>query len=446
MSYGELESALFSRIVSLASNATTESLSVVAAQTVEHITSSSLSKPGSQSIIAATGLISKILSFNPNLSPDSLEGRQTSNLLANSLSNIALSQSPDAPRLTRELLVGVSGGMVSGESAASITTPAFNASGQVIDSTTETRALNASGGQVQVVVPTLSLDARLIIVSWRSGLPFYTQNQTQTQDEKLVSMVHDVTLSNVETARVVVPLAVPQGETVRVEIPISDPSFSYSDLLNLYDLACVWWDDREGIKAWSSEGCYLDSIGTSSNNRAACVCTHLTEFAIMQRAKKSQQSYNPSPVLMWTYTVGAAVSASLFVFASGQAGRLVAVGQFKEWVAIAHCLMALQCLSRAMSDLMFSGQIQGYSLQNAPDGVVVIVASLPYTFSFWVASTLAFQWMAAAFNSKLRMDPFKPYKMFYYAANIAAVVVIWVLIGTVHTPFVTKAVACSKEL
>ncbi|GAB5362984.1 hypothetical protein AAMO2058_000845200 [Amorphochlora amoebiformis] len=423
ISYATFATEIYSKVVRLTRNGTTQSLTSLAAQILSKITSSPLTQSGIVTTKLATAkLISKIISLNPDLSPDSTQGRQTSTFLAESLSDIALQHSKDAPSLARDLLVGVSEGMVSGEAATIISTHAFNASAQVVESTNRNGlTLNTTGSEVRIAVPKLDIDARLLVLSWEEGLPVYAQNQT-SQDERLISTVYDVTLSSTDDVNAVVPVPIPSGETIRVEIPISSPDSNLD--LQANSLTCAWWDDRIGH--WSSEGCKLDIQGSSSR-RASCVCTHLTEFAVMHNAKASK-NYAPSAVLKWSYTAGASVSITLFFCSGIQFLRLLVVRKHKEWIGVIHAIIALHSISRAASDVMFSGQVREFSLIGAPDVVVVLVACLPYSFGFWVSSMVAFQWISTAYNSRLTIDPFRKYKIWYYSANIGAILVVWMLI------------------
>ncbi|GAB5367364.1 hypothetical protein AAMO2058_001224000 [Amorphochlora amoebiformis] len=407
--YSSYESSLFSQLISLLqpfSNSTAYTSQT--AETLYALAASPLttkSTAGSQS-----ALVSNLLALSPELSPTSTIGFRSSSNIADALSSLALAQDPKADDLTRSLLLGVSRDMIPGEVPAVLITSAFEAHVQALEAVSKT-STTSSG--VNVTVPsglaTTGSDTRLMIVSWKPGLPAGTPKVSNQAGESLASDVEDVTLTDSNGNNIVLP----EKETIRIAIPLKEGETTDADM------RCVYIQSSDST--WSEDGCYLDVQGSS----VACVCTHLTEFAVMRRAKKNQ--WLPDS-LRWSYICGSCMAWVLAICAAVQAVRMGKVKAHRGWIAIAHYLLTFQGLFRGLSSLMYSGIIEKFSLARSHAAVVVTVTALPYTFSFWTASLIAFQWMATAFNPRLRTNNFHANRYKYYISNALIVVIMWVFI------------------
>ncbi|GAB5371134.1 hypothetical protein AAMO2058_001553500, partial [Amorphochlora amoebiformis] len=405
-SYQSYESNLFSKLIFLLETPSNSSAyTSQTAQTLKALTASPLTT--NTTVTSQSALVSNLLALNPHLSPTSTTGVRTSSVIASALSSLALARDPRADDLTRELLVGVSTDMIPGEDPAVLTTSAFDAHVQALVATSE--ANTASSG-VNVTVPSgvaaNRTDARLLIVSWEPGLPVDAPMADNQAGESLASNVEDVTLTDSNGNNI----AIPDGESIRIAIPLKEGEEASGDM------RCVYIQRSEGT--WSEDGCSLEVEGRG----VACVCTHLTEFAVMRRTKNGQ----PLPEsLRMTYVCGAAVAWMIAMVAGIQGYRLWAIKAHRGWVAIVHYLLTFQGLSRGLSSLMYSGVLLHFNLNNSHGALVVVVSALPYTFSFWTASLIAFQWMASAFNPRLRTNNFHENRVKYYVSNLVVVFIMW---------------------
>eukprot|EP00954_Amorphochlora_amoebiformis_P004065 315376-Amorphochlora_amoeboformis.AAC.1 len=271
-SYPSYESNLFSKLITLLEPPSNSSAYTSQfAQTLKALTASPLTT--NTTTTSQSALVSNLLAINIDLSPTSTTGSRTSSLIASALASLALARDTSADDLTRELLVGVSNDMIPGEDPAVLTTSAFDAHVQAL--LTSSKDNTASSG-VNVTVPSgvaaNHSDARLLIVSWEPGLPVDTPIADTDAGESLVSNVEDVTLidSNGNNIRI------PDGESIRIAIPLKDGEDASGDM------QCVFIQRSE--ETWSEDGCSLEVEGRD----VACVCTHLTEFAVMRRAKNGQ--------------------------------------------------------------------------------------------------------------------------------------------------------------
>eukprot|EP00954_Amorphochlora_amoebiformis_P029891 1393785-Amorphochlora_amoeboformis.AAC.1 len=294
------------------------------AQTIKALTASTLTT--NTTVASQSALVSNLLALNPDLSSTSTTGSRTSSLIASALSSLALAQDPRAGDLTRELLVGVSTDMIPGEDPAVLTTSAFDAHVQAL--VTTSRASTTSSG-VNVTVPrgvaANRSDARLLIVSWEPGLPVNTPMADNQAGESLASNVEDVTLTDSNGNSI----AIPHGESIRIAIPLKGGEEASGDM------QCVYIQRSEGT--WSEDGCSLEVEGRG----VACVCTHLTEFAVMRRAKNGQVLPES---LRLTYLCGAVVAWMIALAAGVQSYRLWMKKAHRGWIAIAHYLLACQGL------------------------------------------------------------------------------------------------------
>eukprot|EP00954_Amorphochlora_amoebiformis_P004944 388833-Amorphochlora_amoeboformis.AAC.1 len=323
-SYSSYESSLFSHLISLLqifSNSTAYTSQT--AQTIHALTASPLTAANSTSG-SQRALISNLLALSPDLSPTSPIGSRSSSHIAAALSSLALARNPSAEDLTRRLLVGVSRDMIPGEFPAEFTTSAFDAHVQALEEASKTTTASSS---VNVTVPgnlaTNGSDARLLIVSWKPGLPVGAPKVSNQAGESLASDINDVTLTDPNGNNI----GIPEGETIRISIALNEGATAEEDM------ECVYIQSSDGT--WSRDGCYLDVQGST----VACVCTHLTEFAVMRRAKKFQELPES---LRWSYICGACASWMIAVCATVQAIRMGRVRATRGWISIAHYLLILQ--------------------------------------------------------------------------------------------------------
>ncbi|GAB5367361.1 hypothetical protein AAMO2058_001223700 [Amorphochlora amoebiformis] len=406
--YSTYKSALFIHLISSLQPCSSRAYTSPTAQSLYALASSPLTtnaNAGSQS-----ALVANFLGLWPELSTSSISGSRTSALIADALSFLALARDKSAGDLTRKLLVGVSRDMIPGEIAAELTTLAFDAHVQALALETASERATVSSG-VNVTVPSglaaNASDVRLLVVSWKPGLP--ADAPKVQEGESLVSDVEDVTLTNSNGNNIIIP----EGENIRIAISLKEGETTDGDL------RCVYIENSGS--RWSEDGCYLDVQGSS----VVCVCTHLTEFAVMRRTKDGQRLPER---LRWSYLCGAGIAWMIAVCALVQGVRLWIAKAHRGWIALAHYLLMCQGLFRALSSVMYSGIVVGFRVQHSHAAAVVVVTALPYTFSFWTASVIAFQWMASAFNSKLKTDNFHGNRFKYYISNVVVVVIIWVFI------------------
>jgi len=405
-SYPSYESNLFSKLISLLQPPSNSSAyASQTAHTIKILTASPLTT--NTTVTSQSALVSNLLARSIDLSPTSTTGSRTSSFIASALSFLALARDPRADELTRELLVGVSTDMIPGEDPAVLTTSAFDAHVQALV-TTPKASTTSSGVNVTVPIGVAAnhSDARLLIVSWEPGLPVDAPMANNQGGESLVSNVEDVTLTDSNGNNI----AIPDGESIRIAIPLKEGEDVNGDM------RCVYIQRSEGT--WSEDGCSLEVEGPG----VACVCTHLTEFAVMRQVKNGQRL--PESLRM-TYVCGAAVAWMIALTAGIQSYRLWSIKAHRGWIAIAHYLLTCQGLSRGLSSLMFSGVFRPLSLSNSNGALIVVVSALPYTFSFWTASLIAFQWMASAFNPRLRTNNFHENRTKYYVSNAVVVVIMW---------------------
>ena len=94
---------------------------------------------------------------------------------------------------------------------------------------------------------------------------------------------------------------------------------------------CVWWNYQKGN--WSTEGCYLESISVSSGSHndtglptatARCVCSHLTNFAVLVSVGGSSNTGSGS--------------ASLFSSGGGASGLAL------TWITVIGCCVSTSCM------------------------------------------------------------------------------------------------------
>eukprot|EP00954_Amorphochlora_amoebiformis_P022807 1355949-Amorphochlora_amoeboformis.AAC.1 len=344
------ESALFSHLLTLLQiSANSSAYAPQSAQALYLLATSPLALNSSTS--SQSSIISTLLLLSPDLSPTSPSGSRTSNFIAGALASVA-SSDPNADELARSLLLGVSADMIPGESPAALQTSAFDAHVQAVEASSSQATVSATSG-VTVTVPSgLSSDdsdARLMIVSWESGLPADAPKADGESGESLASGVEDVTLTDASGNLI----SIPEGETIRIEIPLKSGESSDSSL------ACVYIQESTGGGAWAEEGCSLDVQGES----VACVCTHLTEFAVMRRARSGQ---GMPEFLKWSYVAGAGVAWVIAIASAVQAGRLANIQKHRGWVGVVHYMLMGHGLGRGLSSLMLSGIASEFSLYNSP--------------------------------------------------------------------------------
>eukprot|EP00954_Amorphochlora_amoebiformis_P030469 1394729-Amorphochlora_amoeboformis.AAC.1 len=276
---------------------------------------------------AQTALLSHLLSLSPELSPISPFGSRTSSFIAGALASLASAAEPSATELTRKLLVGVSTDMIPWETPAVFETSAFDADVRVLPSASSVAATTSS---VNVTTPD-RLDsgasgARLLVVSWKPGLPADAPMPNSGEGDALASDVEDVTLTDA-TGKAI---PIPEEESIRIEIPLNHETAGTSD-----SLRCVYIEKANGAGEWSEDGCSIDIQGTS----AACVCTHLTEFAVMRRAKRGE---GMPESLRWSYVAGAVLAWGVGVIAFVQSMRIVRAGKYRGWVGMVHIFLVCQ--------------------------------------------------------------------------------------------------------
>jgi len=133
--------------------------------------------------------------------------------------------------------------------------------------------------------------------------------------------------------------------------------------------------------------------------------------------------------MMVSMLVWCVLAAGVLIFASRQSVVLIQARKHREWVSLVHYSIAAEMLFRIVSCLLLSGIMTDFSITTTQPFLVVCITSLPYTFSFWTSSLVAFQWLSTAYNSRLRINPFQENKFTYYIANGCTVVIVWTLLA-----------------
>mmetsp|Transcript_4682 Transcript_4682/g.9345 ORF Transcript_4682/g.9345 Transcript_4682/m.9345 type:complete len:489 (-) Transcript_4682:561-2027(-) len=215
-------------------------------------------------------------------------------------------------------------------------------------------------------------------------------------------------------------------------------------------LQCVFWEVL--TRTWSTAGCStelgLDRSTAAALPTATCVCSHLTEFAIMAQHQETSSEADSQPlttVLEIAYLTSVGVSGLMFGITFWRTLVLFKIRKHRTWVSFTHIMLSAQLVSRLLSSLLFSGIIEGVSLSESHDAVVVVVVALPYTFIFWTGSVTIFQWMSMYFKDT-EIDPFKETKIIYYSINTFLVFIVWILLAVLWILHVTYAALIGSAL
>eukprot|EP00466_Bigelowiella_natans_P010850 jgi/Bigna1/76303/fgenesh1_pg.40_\ len=230
------------------------------------------------------------------------------------------------------------------------------------------------------------------------------------------------------------------GQSVSIEFPLNDGSAAARE-----NAGCYFWDPA--ISRFSDEGCRLnwtraptnaaEAAAAHSSRNAVCVCSHLTEFAVVAYHRENRQSDSPDEKgepsrLGYVYVMSSVVYIVVGCFASYQVWRLYRAKKINlgEWRTLLHVAVIATSVLRVVSSLLLSGIAESFSAaDDVHPAFLLVLLAIPYSIIFWVFSYPAFQWLSVVHNNKLSKNPFQRVKIPYIIVNISGMALAWSLFG-----------------
>jgi hypothetical protein len=209
------------------------------------------------------------------------------------------------------------------------------------------------------------------------------------------------------------------------------------------DVECTFFDEE--TQQWSSDGCVVavDNVVQADGSRAVrCECTHLTEFAILLRAKNSQDATecNNAPASVFgsiVFLVFACLFSMLLVVGGRQTYLTVWDFRWKQKsMLIQHALLCVVCAFRIIICVIYY-ELQHASMRaNIEFRAVAAVSGLPYICMLWLFSLLVTNWAAIYFAARRNdlaglASAFKRVRPHFIRANVFATLLFFALFVTI---------------
>ena len=349
------------------------------------------------------------------------------------------------------LTTGLSGATTSG-SSLDLNQGAFNASSTRL--TTGSNATVQTSANVSVSVPASalqsangqSLDLRIISVgsTWSNCLYSTNQSNNNLNSSSIYSIV--LTTSNgtiVNTSNIEPPLTFTFPASYSASSADNDDTCQSDGQIHTTTPVCSWYDPVS--LEWSTSGCTLG--GTSSDGDVMCLCTHLTEFALLY-AESEYPCTTVSTSGSYGYLIVAVVYLICFVCAIAQLAHMSI--WTPSWSALffgtltvprptllllLHTLIALITICRCAAVLIDFAAI---TTSAAFGGIISL---LPYVGSTVVLSLTVLQWIiiyhhaAVKQNISTVVDPSLLIRLRYrlLLSNVSIAIIVCLLYAGIFT-------------
>jgi len=166
-------------------------------------------------------------------------------------------------------------------------------------------------------------------------------------------------------------------------------------------VSCQFWNPTE--RRFSSEGCKLKS---DDLNGTVCVCTHLTEFAIIKSQLNCEEV---SEVVTYAYVVLSGLYFVLLLIVARATQRLLRANNKYDIIKCACHLV--QTTTRIPLCLIISGILEGdFTVRRMPLPALFVLLAVPYCFVWGSYGMTVYQWAMINHHSrinKLVKDMFK---------------------------------------
>eukprot|EP00466_Bigelowiella_natans_P001010 jgi/Bigna1/75039/fgenesh1_pg.32_\ len=274
------------------------------------------------------------------------------------------------------------------------------------------------------------------MLSSLNSVNLYTRNASSGGGSTNNGSSNGVTRSSDERVTTFAP-----GQSVSIIIPLLDNSAAARE-----DAGCYFWDSS--LSKYSDEGCRLNwttgtattattTAATRDNHSAACVCSHLTEFAVVAHHRDKDREDDPDKKgepsrIGYVYIASSALYIVIGGFASYQVWRLYNANKINlsEWRTLLHMAVIATSVLRVISSLLLSGIAKSFSAaDDVHPAYLLVLLALPYSILFWVFSYPAFQWVSVVHNKKLSKNPFENVKRTYIIVNVFGMALAWSLFG-----------------
>ena len=207
---------------------------------------------------------------------------------------------------------------------------------------------------------------------------------------------------------------------------------------------CAYWNVAS--RDWSSDGCALSSIDAATG-QYVCNCTHLTDFAVIQRQQEAGESDDLPIIAQTVYQTFAAlfsaecalagVLVGFFVCSSAEPSTKKSKRDGRVRTLRMLSMVIFVAALRVVGCILF-GQLAGgaASASSAPAAVFVISAGT-YICSFFLLSQLLYQWVVLIKSTEtLSGNTFQAYWRSYLVSIcilVVTTVVSFVAVATIET-------------
>jgi hypothetical protein len=222
---------------------------------------------------------------------------------------------------------------------------------------------------------------------------------------------------------------------IEIDLPITNSSYWNSALpvcpgdtpVNRSSLLeCSFWN--AATQTYSSEGCTNAGL-TPDGQSLRCLCTHLTEFALL--AKRAQADLSGCPTEpegfgAWWYLIFLCLYSLCAIVAIVQFARVYHFARCQYWlITTEHWLIFAYCVFRAVNMLILYTLYRTMSLPSQ-----TVLLGMPYVFLGWIYTFVIVAWAAiytVSRQEKKAQNPFLQYQSRFIFVNSAISVILFVI-------------------